>query len=218
MIFWPALGMVLLVASIAWLLRRGSVESLPDVAPPESGSPSDPEDAEDEGPVEELAITSDGVVFIPDGYAVRVIPLDPGEVATHQEDIEAGVFALTPQERLYLASRQGKPGQALSASDFTAARIKRGAVDVMPWLLEMLGRDGEYIPFPFETEDGARAALALLEARRIVRRPLDEDDRPIPPSPEDFEEARRRYDETWRELALEREPGDEPGPPYSDRR
>jgi len=35
---------------------------------------------------------------------------------------------------------------------------------------------------------------------------------------EDFEEARRRYDETWRELALEQEPGEGPGPPYSDRR
>ena len=54
--------------------------------------------------------------------------------------------------------------------------------------------------------------------RRIVRRPLDENERPIPASPEDFEEARRRYDESWRALAMEQEPGEEPGPPYSDRR
>jgi hypothetical protein len=209
------------VAAIAWLLRRGSVEPVPGDAAARTGdAPTDSSDTEedDEGPIEELAITSDGVIFIPDGYAVRVIPLDPHEVETHHEDIEAGVFALSPRERLQLAAQRGKPGQALSVGDFTAARIRRGAADVVPWLLETLGRDGEYLPFMFETEDGARAALALLEGRKIVRRPLDEDGRPIPPSPEDFEEARRRYDESWQALAMEREPGDEPGPPYSDRR
>lgn len=215
-----AILLVLAVAALAWFLRRGSVEPAGSGGPTEPASPSDDpfEASEQDEEIEELAITSDGVVFIPDGYAVRVIPLDPDEVQTHQEDIEAGVFALSPRERLQLAAQRGKPGQALSVGDFTAARIKRGAADVVPWLLETLGRDGEYMPFVFETEDGARAALALLEGRKIVRRPLDEEGRPIPPSPEDFEEARRRYDESWQALAMEREPGDEPGPPYSDRR
>src|SRR5262249_15073763 len=193
-----------------WVMRGGWVEPAasdrtrePETEDDDSSEP----EAEEDGPIEELAITSDGVVFIPDGYAVRVVPLDPREVEAHHEDIEAGVFALSPQERLYLASQRAKPGQALSVGDFTAARIKRGAADIVPWLLETLGRDGEYMPFMFETEDGARAALALLEGRKIVRRPLDEEGRPIPPSPEDFEEARRRYDDSWQALAMEREPG-----------
>jgi len=216
-----AIALVAAVAAIAWFLRRTSVEGAAGDGLASSGAPSQDSsetEEEEEGPIEELAITSDGVIFIPDGYAVRVIPLDPHEVETHQEDIEAGVFALSPRERLQLAAQRGKPGQALSVGDFTAGRIRRGAADVVPWLLETLGRDGEYLPFMFETEDGARAALALLEGRKIVRRPLDEDGRPIPPSPEDFEEARRRYDESLQALAMEREPGDEPGPPYSDRR
>ncbi len=209
---WIVLGLVALVAVVAMVLRGSSAS--PSLAPPR-----DPDELEDESEPaeekeEELAITSDGAVFIPDGYAVRVIPTTPLEVPS--EDVEAGLMAMSASERAALM--RSKPGSPLSAGDFTAARIRRGAAGVVPWLLETLGRDGEYIPFPFETEDGARAALALLEARRIVRRPRDEDDRPIPASPEDFEEGRRRYDETWRALALERERGEDTGPPYSDRR
>ena len=116
----------------------------------------------------------------------------PVDAAAYEEEIEAGVARMSPINRLSLDPNRGKPGSALSSGDFTGARIKRGAVDIVPWLLETLGRDGEYIPFSFETEDGARAALKLIEAFKIVRRPLDEDGNPIPPSPEDFEEARRR--------------------------
>ena len=74
---------------------------------------------------------------------------------------------------------------------------------MVPWRVETLGRDGEYGAFDFETEDGARAALLLLERFRIVRRPLDDEGNPIPASPEDFEEARRRYEDSWRALSLE---------------
>jgi hypothetical protein len=212
---WLAVGLIVLIAAIGWFMRRGAVDSVS--APGPRAQEAEPE-AEEEGDIQELAVTSDGALFIPDGYSVRIMPLDPDEALTHQEDIESGLFALSREERLQLVARRGKPGQALSAGDFTAARIQRGAADVVPWVLETLGRDGEYIPFPFETDEGARAALAILQSRRIVRRPLDEEGREIPASPEDFEEARRRYDDSWRALALEREPGEEPGPPYSDRR
>ena len=217
MSLWVAVGLVALVAALGWILRRGTVSETTHPVSPSRDDEADKGDAGEESEIE-LAITSDGVVFMPDGYAVRVIPLHPQEIETHQEDIEAGVFLTSARDKAALAARQGKPGSALSVGDFTAARIKRGAADVVPWVLETLGRDGEYIPFPFETEDGARAALALIEAQKIVRRPLDEEGRPIPPSSEDFEEARRRYDESWRALALEQEPGEEQGPPYSDRR
>ncbi|TMQ71251.1 MAG: hypothetical protein E6K80_06145 [Candidatus Eisenbacteria bacterium] len=209
-----AVGLVLLVAVIAWTMRGRSVTSTPIPSSAPSDDDTSDEEVEDEAD-EELAITSDGAVFVPDGTQVRVIALEPDEVP--REDVEAGMFATSGRERAALVARQ-KPGMALTVGDFTAARIRRGAADVVPWMLETLGRDGEYIPYPFETEDGARAALALLEKRRIVRRPLDENERPIPASPEDFEEARRRYDESWRALAMEQEPGEEPGPPYSDRR
>jgi hypothetical protein len=172
-----------------------------------------------EGPREELAVTSEGDVFIPDGSNVRLMPLHPDEIAAHQEDLEAGLFALTREEKLQLIARRGKPGQALAPGDLTAARVQRGAAGVVPWCLETLGRDGEYIPFAFETEDGARAAFYLIERYRIVRRPLDDDGRPIPPSIEDWEEGRRRYDESWQALSMDSDPGEglEPGT-YSDRR
>jgi hypothetical protein len=213
-----AVGLIVAVGAVAWMMRRGG-EDAP--AGPEGGASPAPDDDSSgaEGSDEELAVTSEGDVFIPDGHSVRVMPLDPDEMAAHHEDVEAGLFALSREERLALVARRGKPGQALQAGDLTAARIKRGAAGVVPWRLETLGRDGEYILFPFETEDGARAALDLLQGYGVVRRPRDEDGAPIPPSPEDFEEARRRYDESWRALAMENEPGEglDPGT-HSDRR
>jgi hypothetical protein len=69
-------------------------------------------------------------------------------------------------------------------------------------MVETLGRDGDYGFLPFESEEGARAALALIERAGIVRRPLDEEGRIVPASPEDFEEGLRRWEQTERELAL----------------
>jgi len=208
-----AIGLVVAVAAIALLLRRSAVTETARPLPSSRPAPDD-DDEPDEDEIE-LAITTEGVVFMPDGATVRLIPVQASEYA---EEIEAGLAQVSPIGRRTLDPNRGKPGSALSAGDFTAARIRRGAADVVPWVLETLGRDGEFIPFPFETEDGARAALKLIEMQKIVRRPLDEEGRPIPASIEDFEEARRRYDDSWRALSLEQEPGDHPGPPYSDRR
>jgi hypothetical protein len=216
---WIAVALIVAVALAAWILRRSSDETVE--APPSPVQDLDDEDAlEDEGEVEELAITSEGDVFIPDSHAVRIMPLGEAEsLDEHREDIEAGLLALSREDRLHLRSLRGKPGQALQGGDLTAARLQRGAAGVVPWRLETLGRDGDYGFFPFETEDGARAALALLERYRVVRRPLDEDGRPIPASAEDFEEARRRYEESRRALVMDSDPGEglEPGT-YSDRR
>jgi hypothetical protein len=215
-----AIALVALVGILAWVLRRNAASVGASAAMPASAHEATDEMLDElEGPVEELAVTSEGDVFIPDGTHVRLMPLHPDEIAAHQEDLEAGLFALTREERLQLIARRGKPGQAFAPGDLTAARVQRGAAGVVPWCLETLGRDGEYIPFAFETEDGARAAFDLIERYRIVRRPLDDDGRPIPPSLEDWEEGRRRYDESWRALAMDSDPGEglEPGT-YSDRR
>ena len=198
-----AIALVLLIAVGAWLLRRNASETALTQAPrdPKQDEPPEPEAFEDDDDLE-LAVTSEGVVFVPDSHAVRLLPLGgPSGIGAYREDIEAGTIAIGPGERLSLGGQ--KPGSALNVGDFTAARLKRGAAGVVPWRIETLGRDGEFGAFEFETEDGARAALALLERFGIVRRPLDEDGRSIPASPEDFEEARRRYEESARVASLE---------------
>src|SRR5438874_2159145 len=55
------------------------------------------------------------------------------------------------------------------------------------------GRDGA---------EGADAARELFERIRVVRLGEDEDGRPMPPSPEQFAEARRVYQETEAALDL----------------
>jgi len=226
-----AIALVALVGVGAWLLRRsGASASAPSSM---NANPSATDVADDvleelEGPDEELAVTSNGDVFIPDGTHIRLMPLNPDEPSAHRDDVEAGLVPisrqeqlqlLAHQERLRLIARRGKPGISFGPGDLTAARVQRGAAGVVPWCLETLGRDGEYIPFAFETEDGARAAFDLIERYHIVRRPLDEDGQPIPSSLEDWEEGRRRYDESWRALTMDSDPGEglEPGT-YSDRR
>ena len=221
------------VALAAWLLRRMSGNEdvdrgmlsgseprpeghrLPEsaVAPREPEPDLDDEDWGDpEGepaPHELLAVTSGGQVFIPHSHSVRVISLGEAQAA-----IAAGVASWEDlRHEVMLARAQaggGLPGDELSAGDFTAARIKRGAPDADPWRLELLGRDGEFILYVFETDEAARVALAMLERTGAVRTFAGEDGEAVPPSPEDFEEARRRYEETLQELA--NMPEDEPGP------
>jgi hypothetical protein len=83
-----------------------------------------------------------------------------------------------------------------------AARVVRGAPGVDPWRLEALGRDYDYSPYAFETEEAARIALALVE-ERVVRPPRDEHGDAIPVGAEDFAVARRQFDETEQALAME---------------
>ena len=181
------------VAVVAFLLRRlagggdattGSVPTVPEAAPAPVAEADEDDDAVDADAPAIAAMTSDGLAFIGEDHAVRVVPVRA----------EGGIAA---EPNAYAPS----VGELLRAGDFTAARVVRGAPDHDPWRLELLGREGEFLPFAFETEDAARTAMELLEAREVVRFETDEHDRPIRPSAEQFEEARRRYDETERELA-----------------
>jgi len=178
-----ALGLIAAVAALALWLRRQGV-STPDRMP----APPTPDfhDAEDEyepgiDAGDGAAITVDGFVFIADEHGVNLVP--------------------TPDP---LAPAPGPvvPVEYLRHGDFTGARVVRGDPSVDPWRLELLGREGEYVRYGFEVEEAARVALDLLEKRSVMRFVPDEEGRPLVPSSEQFEEARRRHDETERLLAL----------------
>jgi len=197
------LAVIVLAALLAWVLR--SINRGAETAADESGGPGrEPAEADPESSDEEeieVALTSDGEALIPFAGSLRVVLLvDPAQIEEHRDDIAAGVVSLDGEARERLA--HARSGATIQVGDFTAMRVRRGRPDVAPWLVETLGRDGDYGFLPFESEEGARAALALIEGAGIVRRPLDEEGRAIPPSPEDFEEGLRRYEQTERELAL----------------
>ena len=154
-------------------------------------------EGEDEGHV--IAVTSDGEALVPDVHAVRLVPPeDEGEAWK----VGAGLKA---------ANRRGEQALSMSwsAGEFTGVRVTRGGDEYEgPWRLEALGRDGEYITFSFETREGADAAKQLFERKGIVRLGEDDDGRPMPPSAEQFAEARRMYKET--EAALDLGPDEDP--------
>lgn len=171
------IALVIAIAVIAYLMKVFTRGSEPKSArePDEVDrviaevSGVDPEDAADVA-----ARTSDGWALVPDRDDVRFIP---------------------PRER----EEMGEMPSHIDRGDFTAARVVRGAPDFDPWRLEVLGRDGEYRAWFFETEDGAEAALDLFQ-RRIVVPPRDEYGEPAPPTDADFDEARRLDEETERLL------------------
>jgi len=171
-----------------------------------------------------VPVTAEGIALVRTGSQVALIALIQSEDMPEwvRGGIEDSSVPYQFVNQIYGLAAHGshgaKPGMILNAGDFTAARIRRDAGASL-WRLETLGRDGDFGFFPFETDPGARIALAMLQKLGIVRVELDEDLQPIPPSPEDFEEARRRYDETERALALENDPGEGLSPgTYSDRR
>jgi hypothetical protein len=145
-----------------------------------------------------VAVTSDGAALVPDRYVVRLVP--PEEQGEGWK-VGAGMRS---------ANLRGEQALAMTwqAGEFTGARVVRGAAEEGPWRLELLGREGEYITFFFETPEAAEAAKQLFEQQDIVQLGEDEDGRPMPPSPEQFVEARRIYLET--EAALELPDDEEP--------
>lgn len=173
--------------------ERGDDDEAFEEAEPDSGEEAD-DDAWD--PDEVVAVTSDGYAFLPDVHAVRLLP--------PQEEGEAW--------KAGESARAARVDAAVAASwhsgDFTGARVVRGGGED-PWRLEALGRDGEFTLFSFETKDAADAALRLLEKRDVIRLGTDEDGNPMPPSAEQFAEARRIYEETEQALAMEPGPDDE---------
>lgn len=179
-----AAGLIAAVAGLAlWLRRQGeSAPGLP-APPPSSDLPPDSQDDDDAGweVGDAAAVTVDGLAFIGDEHGVSLVPTpDP----------------LAPAPGPILPLEFLRPG------DFTAARVVRGAPGVDPWRLELLGPEGEYMSFGFAVEEAARVALDLLETREVMQYVADEDGNPLVASTEQFEEAKRRRDETERLLAL----------------
>jgi hypothetical protein len=145
-------------------------------------------------PGDVAVLSSDGVAFVPRGDGVALVPVGrPRDPETLPLAVEGG--------------RHRPPSETLVPGELIAARVKRGAPDHDPYRLEALGRDREYRAWRFETEEAARAALALVE-NRIVRSPLDEHGDPARIGDHDFAEARRVEEETERDLAA--------GEPYED--
>jgi hypothetical protein len=199
---------VVLIVIIGFALR-GKGTAPADVTPPalldedafsEGAVPDDLEDdlVDGEGDDEVVAVTIDGFAIVPDAHAVRYMPPD--------EDGEAWKAG-----SLARSARNARGGRALDmswhAGDFTGARIVRGDADEGPWRLEAMGRDGEYTAFVFETREGADAALKAFESRGVIRLGRDEDGNTVPPSAEQFAEARRVFLET--EAALDADEEDE---------
>ena len=175
---------------------EGSVPAMPPPPAPEPEPAGDEPDADagggDDGEDGRLvvAVTSDGRAIVPDHHVVRVLP--PPEEG---EEWKVGA-------RLKAALETVAIGAGWSPGDFRGARVVRGEYEEGPWLLEALGRDGEYITFPFETAEAAKAAKDLFERLDVVELGEDEDGRPMPPSAEHFAEARRIYLETAAQLEL----------------
>jgi len=174
---------------------KGSVPAVPPAPDPspESGPRTDDVVDEDDDGVDDrlvIAVTSDGRAIVPDHHVVRVL-------APPEEGDEWKVGA-----RLKAALETVAIGAGWSPGDLRGARVVRGDFDDGPWVLEALGRDGEYITFPFETSEAANAAKDLFERLDVVALGEDEDGRPMPPSAEHFAEARRIYLETAAQLEL----------------
>jgi hypothetical protein len=205
----PVLTAVLAVVGVAVLalfMRGGSRDGdSPRATEPREGDAPEREDAgldesgeagdDDLESVDVVAVTSDGCALVPDTHAVRLVP--------PHEDGEAWKAGEAARER------RGQLAIAMSwhAAEFTGARVVRGDADEAPWRLEALGLEGEYTTLLFETRDGADAALRLFESRGVIRLGEDEDGRAMPPSPEQFTEARRIALETEAALDADDEPG-----------
>ena len=230
-----AIVAIVAVAALALLLRRGSGSDAATAPRPDTG-PAEPfrDDVDDDEEFDEegegagepvasdvpLPVTSAGVAVVPSGQNVRLVSLHPPDedAGWLESAIAAGtVSSVRVQDQLALVRRQGMGVETLHPGDFTGARVGRDAEG--GWRLETLGREGEFGYMLFGTEAAARTVLEMFEHSEVVRRPLDEDGHAVPASPEDFDEARRRFEETERELAIATDE-DEPPPPndWSSRR
>lgn len=199
------------IVAVALFLRGGRDERVEmpgaaDDAPDDDGAEDDvgADAPDDDTP---LVLESDGHVWLPGLRGLRRVWMgseDADPALTAAGYVSREEF----EKRRALARLRGDSagllGDTFHPGDFTAARVVRGAAGVDPWRLEALGPEGEYVTFGFETQASAEAALGLLEDHDVVRRPLGEDGEPVPASPGDFAEARRRAEET--ELALGAEP------------
>jgi hypothetical protein len=170
--------MLLVLVGIAALVIKWFTQD-EDAAKPEPGTTpvddvlAEVQDLEPGEVADIVAVDSEGMAFVPDGVRVLLIP-----------PAESG--GITP-------NRQHT--HEIDRGDLIAVRVVRGAPDFDPWRLEALGRDYEYRAWFFETEEAANAARDTLD-RKVVVPPRDEYEEPKPPTASDFEDARRRDEET----------------------
>ena len=191
-----AYPLIALVGWLAWTLRGDPPQQaqLDDREPP----------AARERNTVLVPVTSDGVAFVPVEGSVMVHRVE--HVAPDLDFDTARAAGVVPVEREWLPERPRSPLGAsirrdgLERRSLTAARVRAGGGT---FLLEVLGRDADYDYVPFHTRAGADAALALLDRHAILQRPRDARGRPVPSSPEDFEEARRRLEDSIRWMALD---------------
>lgn len=190
---------VAVVAAIAVALMLGAGSKKGDANDAEGDAPSrseaddaiDADEPDDEPHV--VAVTSEGEAFVGYRHAVLLVPPeDEGEAWK----VGAGLRASNLRGERAL-------GMSWQAGELTGVRVVQGGADEGPWRFEALGRDGEYLPYPFETREGAEAARQLFERMGIVRLGEDEDGRAMPPSAEQFVEARRVFLATMAELEAE---------------
>jgi hypothetical protein len=221
-----------LIALFAWILRRASEDrdaivpppaaaggaGRPEAKPGRVASEDDVEDVEDvedddgdEGDVAagEIAITSDGLAFVPRPHSVLITTASEVQrrAARHARRRPAEAGEEAPSPWLDAPAEDHRPTIQLHPGDLIAVRVARGAPDLDPWRLETLGRDRDLTVWIFEVEEAAEAARELL-ARRIVRPPLDEAGEPIPVGDEDFWAAERDLERTLQELDAPDEPDD----------
>lgn len=193
------------IAVVGLLLRRvggGDVTPVGQRGPEEGAAPDRDDEMGDslddfvDEDVDAVAVTSDGHAFLPDLHAVRIVP--PSEDEDEPWSKGSG-------EARGGGHRRGGQAIALSlhSGDLTGVRVVRGGADEGPWRLDTMGRDGEYAPWNFETKEAAEAAKTVLEARGVVQLGRDEDGNPVPPSREAWDEARRLWEQTQAELAMD---------------
>lgn len=197
--------------------RSEHVQMPPEVImAPGAESPGSLEEADD--PFEEdlpegsLAITLDGYAFMPGRDSVHVIP--PGR---EPEAMPAPTLGVSQDQVTHAAKSEGlfnphtggrlsscSARETLGAGDLAGARVVPGDAGEAPWVLEALGRDGDYKAWAFDSEDAAREALGILE--RIVRAPLDDDGEPAPPDDAAYQAALHEGAMTVAELAVDSDP------------
>ncbi len=188
---------VVVVIAIALMMGAGSKKGEAGDGASDAGARPEADDAADAGDADDephvVAVTSEGEAFVGYQHAVLLVPPeDEGEAWKVGAGLRAG--NLRGERAL---------GMSWQAGELTGVRVVQGGADEGPWRFEALGRDGEYLPYPFETREGAEAARQLFERMGIVRLGEDEDGNPMPPSAEQFAEARRMFLATMAELDAE---------------
>ena len=194
-------GVVLAAAALGWLLRTVTSRSEDEITLeggqlPPIGEVFDDEDDLDPDAV--IALTSEGIAFIPAAHGVHLVPpgdtrdaCAPGDLGTSRDEVTLaarGAQFVNPKTGGVLASC--RPKETIAAGDLVGLRVKRGAPDHDPWRLEAIGRDGEFRAWRFETREAADAAASIVEP--ILRERRDDYGDPKPVTDADFEEAIRQ--------------------------